>query len=194
MDVAFFASAAAWREWLAAHHDAATELQVGFYKRDAGRPSITYQEALDEALCYGWIDGVRKGLDEASYTIRFTPRKPRSNWSAVNIRRVEELSRLGLMQPPGIQAYEARDAERSRMYSYEQERHTLTEAFQQQFRASGVAWDFFQAQPPSYRKVASYWVMSAKQEATRLRRLATLIEDSAEGRRLAILTRWQKRR
>jgi len=137
---------------------------------------------------------VRKGLDEASYTIRFTPRKPRSNWSAVNIRRVEELLRLGRMQPPGIQAYEARDAERSRIYSYEQERHTLTEAFQQQFRANGAAWSFFQAQPPSYRKVASYWVMSAKQEATRLRQLAMLIADSAEGRRLAILTRWQTRR
>jgi uncharacterized protein YdeI (YjbR/CyaY-like superfamily) len=189
----FFASAAAWREWLAAHHETATELQVGFYKRDTGRASITYQEALDEALCYGWIDGVRKGLDSASYTIRFTPRKPRSNWSAVKIRRAEELSRLGLMRSPGIKAYEARDAERSRIYSYEQERHTLTEALQQQFRANGAAWDFFKAQPPSYRKVASYWVMSAKQEATRLRRLATLIEDSAEGRRLAILTRWPKR-
>ena len=194
MDAVFFTAAVAWREWLAAHHDTAAELQVGFYKRDAGRPSITYQEALDEALCYGWIDGVRKGLDEASYTIRFTPRKPRGNWSAVNIRRVEELLRLGRMQPPGIQAYEARDPERSRIYSYEQERHTLTEAFQQQFRANGVAWSFFQAQPPSYRKVASYWVMSAKQEATRLRRLAALIADSAEGRRLAMLTRWQKRR
>lgn len=194
MGAVFFTAAAAWREWLAAHHVTAAELQVGFYKRDAGRPSITYQEALDEALCYGWIDGVRKGLDEASYTIRFTPRKPRSNWSAVNIRRVEELLRLGRMQPPGIQAYEARDAERSRIYSYEQEQHALTEAFQQQFRANGAAWSFFQAQPPSYRKVASYWVMSAKQEATRLRRLAALIADSAEGRRLTILTRWQKRR
>jgi uncharacterized protein YdeI (YjbR/CyaY-like superfamily) len=194
MDAVFFTSAAAWSEWLAAHHDTAVELQVGFYKRDAGRQSITSQEALDEALCYGWIDGVRKGLDEASYTIRFTPRKPRSNWSAVNIRRVEELLRLGWMQPPGIQAYEARAAERSRIYSYEQERHTLTEAFQQQFRANGAAWSFFQAQPPSYRKVASYCVMSAKEEATRLRRLAALIADSAEGRRLASLTRWQKRR
>ena len=127
MDAVFFASAVAWSEWLAAHHDTAAELQVGFYKRDAGRQSITYQEALDEA----------------SYTIRFTPRKPRSNWSAVNIRRVEELLRRGRMQPPGIQAYEARDAERSHIYSYEQERHTLTEAFQQQFRANGAAWSFF---------------------------------------------------
>ncbi len=106
MEAVFFTAAAAWREWLAAHHDTAAELQVGFYKRGAGQPSITYQEALDEALCYGWIDGVRKGPDEASYTIRFTPRKPRSNWSAVNIRRVEELLRLGRMQPPGIHMYE----------------------------------------------------------------------------------------
>lgn len=181
----FFATPAEFRAWLAEHHASATELVVGFYKKGSGRPSITWPESVDQALCYGWIDGIRRGLDADSYTIRFTPRKPRSTWSAVNIKRAKELIDEGLMQPAGRAAFEARADDRSAIYSYEQ-RHgaVLAPGHEQRFRANPTAWAFFQAQPPSYRKVAVYWVTSAKREETRLRRLDTLIAHSAAGRRL----------
>jgi len=190
MDVTFFNSPATFRAWLEEHHETARELWVGFYKKSSGRPSITWPESVDEALCFGWIDGIRKSIDEISYTIRFTPRKPRSNWSAVNVARVAELTRLGRMRPAGYQAFEARAEEKTGIYTYEQRKTAeLDEAYEQQFRANQPAWDFFQAQPAGYRHTAVWWVISAKKEATRLQRLATQIEDSAQRRTIAQLTR-----
>jgi uncharacterized protein YdeI (YjbR/CyaY-like superfamily) len=188
MDVTFFGSPADFRRWLVLHHKNASALQVGFYKRGSGKPSITYQEALDEALCFGWIDGVRRGLDEDSYTIRFTPRRPNSFWSLVNIRRATELAALGLMQPPGLRAFEERDQDRTERYSYERASHSLDPEYERTFQANQPAWTFFQSQAPSYRRAASWWVMSAKRPETRQRRLATLIDASAQGRRADALT------
>jgi uncharacterized protein YdeI (YjbR/CyaY-like superfamily) len=186
----FFATPADFRAWLEAHHATHQELLVGFYKVGSGRPSITWSESVDEALCFGWIDGVRRSLDATSYTIRFTPRKPRSTWSAVNIKRVQELTELGRMHPAGLARFAERTDDNSAIYAYEQ-RHgaSLEAAEEQEFRANEAAWDFFQAQPPSYRKTALWWVVSAKQEATRRRRLTMLIEDSAQGRTIRPLTR-----
>jgi uncharacterized protein YdeI (YjbR/CyaY-like superfamily) len=191
----FFPTAADWRAWLERNHAETQELWVGFYKRLTGRPSITWPESVDEALCFGWIDGVRKSIDESSYVIRFTPRRSRSNWSAVNIKRAQELIATGRMQPAGLRAFEQRQDERSAVYAYEQ-RHSarLDEADEQQLRSNAAAWRFFQAQPPSYQKAAAWWIISAKQEATRRRRLATLIEDSANGRTVGPLTRPKKAR
>lgn len=190
MEPVFFATPSEFRAWFEAHHDTAQEVLVGFYKRDSGRPSITWPESVDEALCFGWIDGVRRSLDEISYCIRFTPRKPRSIWSDVNIKRAQELINLGRMQPAGLKAFEQRAEARSRIYAYEQRNIAqLGEAAEQQFRANTAAWDFFQGQPPSYRRTAIWWVISARQEATRVKRLATLIEDPAHGRTIRPLTR-----
>lgn len=193
MKPTFFATPSEFRAWFEAYHETRQEIVVGFYKKDSGRPSITWPESVDEALCFGWIDGVRRSLDEMSYCIRFTPRKPRSIWSAVNIKRVEELISLGRVRPAGLKAFEQRAEARSRVYAYEQRQAAqLDEAAEQQFRANTAAWDFFQAQPPSYRRTAIWRVISAKQEATRLKRLATLIEDSAQGRTIRPLTRSTK--
>jgi uncharacterized protein YdeI (YjbR/CyaY-like superfamily) len=192
-DPTFFPSAAEWRAWLEQNHGQTQELWVGFYKRGSGKPSITWPESVDEALCFGWIDGVRKGIDESSYVIRFTPRRSRSIWSAVNIKRAKELIASGRMQPAGLRAFEERRDERSAVYSYEQ-RHgaALDGSYEQQLRANEAAWRFFQAQPPSYQRAAVWWIVSAKQEKTRLKRLATLIEDSANGRTVGPLTRPKK--
>jgi uncharacterized protein YdeI (YjbR/CyaY-like superfamily) len=186
----FFATPSEFRTWLEEHHETIQELWVGFYKKGSGRPSITWPESVDEALCFGWIDGLRKGIDEISYTIRFTPRKPRSNWSAVNIKRVAELTDLRRMRPAGLKAFEARAEEKSGIYAYEQ-RHAaeLDAAEEQQFRANKPAWDFFQSQAASYRKTAIWWIISAKKAETRHKRLATLIEDSEHGRTIRPLTR-----
>jgi len=178
----FFATPADFRTWLEKNHATETEVAVGFHKRDSGKPSITWPESVDVALCYGWIDGVRHSIDAVSYRIRFTPRKTTSTWSAVNVRRVAELSRLGLMQPVGIKAFEARKGDKTGIYAYEQRRNAkLTPQFTKQFRVNKKAWDFFRSQPPWYQRTASYWVISAKQEATRQKRLAELIRDSAAG-------------
>jgi uncharacterized protein YdeI (YjbR/CyaY-like superfamily) len=186
----FFATPDEFRAWLEANHDTARELLVGFRKVGTGQPSITWPQSVDEALCFGWIDGVRRRIDDASYSIRFTPRKKRSIWSAVNIARVEELTQLGRMRPVGLAAFEARADERSAIYSHEQrENAALSEADEREFRANEAAWAFFQKQPPSYRKAAAWWVVSAKKEGTRRRRLLTLIADSAEGRTIKELTR-----
>lgn len=183
MTPTFFPTPADFRAWLEEHHETATELWVGFFKKDTGKPSVTWPESVDEALCFGWIDGVRKRLDEESYVIRFTPRRPKSNWSAVNVRRVEELTRLGRMRPAGEKAFAARSEERTGVYSFEKrEAARLDDAGEKAFRANKKAWELFQAQAPWYRKVTVHWVMSAKKEETRQRRLATLIADSAEGR------------
>jgi uncharacterized protein YdeI (YjbR/CyaY-like superfamily) len=186
----FFPTPADFRAWLAAHHVQATEVLVGFYKKGTGRPSITWPESVDEALCYGWIDGVRRSRDADSYTIRFTPRQPRSTWSAVNIARVTELTAQGRMQPAGLAAFARRQDDNSAIYAYEQRQQaTLAPEEEQQFQANAPAWAFFQAQPPSYRKTALWWVVSAKQATTRRKRLAQLITDSEQGRTIAPLTR-----
>jgi uncharacterized protein YdeI (YjbR/CyaY-like superfamily) len=185
----FFAKLADFRAWLEKNHERESELLVGFYKKATGRPSITWPEAVDEALCFGWIDGIRRSLGDESYTIRFTPRKPRSTWSAVNIERAKELVAEGRMRPAGLAAFEARSDDRSAIYAYEQ-RHAakLTAEEEREFRTNEGAWAFFEAQPPSYRTTAIWWIVSAKREETRVRRLRTLIDDSANGRRLRQLT------
>jgi uncharacterized protein YdeI (YjbR/CyaY-like superfamily) len=179
----FFPSLAAWHAWLEEHHEKHEELWVGFHKVGTGKPSITWPEAVDGALCFGWIDGVRKSLDQSSYVIRFTPRRPRSTWSAVNIRRVAEFSTLGLIRPAGLQAFERRTGNRSEIYAYEQRKGAkLSLAHQRQFRANKKAWKFFQAQPPWYRRTASWRVISAEKEETRRKRLAQLVDDSEHER------------
>jgi uncharacterized protein YdeI (YjbR/CyaY-like superfamily) len=186
----FFATAGELREWLERNHATATELFVGFYKRGSGKPSITWQELVDEELCFGWIDGVRQGIDDVRYSNRITPRKPRSTWSAINIARAKELIRLGRMHPVGLKAFERRTDERSAIYSYEQRKTArLDPNAERSFRANKKAWTFFQAQAPSYRRAAIWWVISAKREETRQRRLGTLIADSERGRTLGSLSR-----
>lgn len=180
----FFPTAAAFRKWLAANHAKSKELSVGFYKKNSGKPSITWPESVDEALCFGWIDGVRNSIDEESYKIRFTPRKPSSVWSAVNIRNVERLIKEKKMQPAGLKAFEARKENRSGIYAYEQRSPELVEPYAGIFKRNKAAWKFYQAQPPYYRKTLNWYVLSAKQEATRLKRLDRLIEESAKGKRL----------
>jgi uncharacterized protein YdeI (YjbR/CyaY-like superfamily) len=185
----FFASPEKLRAWLAEHHDTADELLVGFHKKATGKPSITWKESVDEALCFGWIDGVRRTIDADRYTIRFTLRRTRSIWSQVNIARAKELIADGRMQPAGLRAFEGRDEERTRQYSFEQDKANFTRAQEREFRANKEAWVFFESQPPSYRKPATWWVISAKKEDTKARRLATLIDDSAHGLRIKHLTR-----
>ncbi len=181
----FFAKPDHLRVWLEEFHLEAEELWVGFYKKNSGKPSITWPEAVDALLCFGWIDGIRKSLDEISYTIRVTPRKKKSTWSAINIRRAAELSKMGLMKPAGSKAFEARTEDNSAIYSYEQrKRAKLPSALEQRFRANKKAWDFFRAQPAVYRRISIFRVVSAKREETRVKRLETLIRDSARGRRL----------
>jgi len=184
MEAIYFASPDEFRAWLDANYLAERELLVGFYKKGTGKPSMSWPESVDQALCYGWIDGVRRRVDDERYTIRFTPRKAGSTWSAVNIARAGELIELDLMQPAGLAAFDARREDRSRTYSYEQAEAALSDEFGATFRANPAAWDFFQSQAPSYRRIATYWVVSAKREETRRKRLATLIEDSAAGRRI----------
>jgi len=187
MKPTFFATPEKFRAWLEANHATARELLAGFHKVGSGRPSITWREAVDTALCFGWIDSIRRSLDGTSYTNRFTPRRKGSTWSAVNIKRVEELREAGLMHPSGIAAFEAREAAKSGIYSYERPPEALDHEAEATFRANQAAWGWFESQPPSYRRSAIAWVVDAKRSETRARRLATLIEDSAAGRRLGPL-------
>lgn len=188
--IIFFTGALEWRNWLDEHHRKEAILWVGFYKKNSSKRSMTWPESVDEALCYGWIDGIRKSIDENSYKIRFTPRKAGSVWSSVNISRMEELEKLGLIKNAGREAYQKRKEAQSEIYAYEQTGDlSLEETDEQQFRANAAAWQFFSKQAPSYRKTAIWWVISAKREDTRKRRLLTLIEDAAQGRRLGHLTR-----
>lgn len=180
----FFKTAADFRRWLETHHDRASEIWVGFCRKSSGRPSISYPEAVDEALCFGWIDGIRKKVDEQRYMNRFTPRRARSIWSAINLARIEALRAEGRLAPSGLAAFEARDPRRSGRYSFENRPTTLGRAAERAFKADPVAWSFFNAQPPSYRRVATWWVVSAVKEETRQRRLAALIECSRNGRRI----------
>jgi len=189
MQPTFFATPAEFRRWLKQHHRTATELWVGFHRTGTGRPSLTWPESVDEALCFGWIDGIRKSLDAGSYVIRFTPRRKGSIWSTVNTRKAQALIRDGRMQPAGLAAWEARSPERSGVYSFEREAASFTPAETKQFKANKPAWKFWEAQPPGYRKTATHLVVSAKRVETRAKRLATLIEDSAAGQRIAQLRR-----
>src|ERR1700686_2016402 len=180
----FFKTPSAFRNWLAANHAKSKELWVGFYKKNSGKPSIDWSESVDEALCFGWIDGIRKRVDEESYMIRFTPRKPSSVWSAVNIANATKLIKQKRMQPAGLRAFAARKENRSGIYSYEQRSAELVEPYQAMFKRNKVAWKFFQSQPAWYRKQMNWRVISAKREETRIDRVDKLIEASAQGRRL----------
>ena len=178
----FFATPAKFRAWLEKNHACADELLVGFYKKGTGKPSITWPESVDEALCFGWIDGVRRSVDDESYTIRFTPRRARSIWSAVNVKKAKELIALGKMKPAGMKAFEARGDDRTAIYSYEQRKASeLTPDQEKHFRANAAAWSYFEAQRPSYRRTAIYWVVSAKKPETRQKRFELLVQCSAEG-------------
>ena len=183
----FFSSPEKFREWLERNHDSTSELLLGFYKKSSGKKSLTYAEALDEALCYGWIDGVRKNLDETSYTIRFTPRKARSIWSLVNVRHVERLTKEGRMRPAGIEAYERRDPKRTGIYAFENRPREFSPEFEKAFRKNKTAWSFFEKQPPGYKRVIVFWVMEAKKAETRLKRFNQLVDLCEQGLRLGLL-------
>jgi uncharacterized protein YdeI (YjbR/CyaY-like superfamily) len=184
----FFKTPLEFRNWLEEHHASARELVVGFLKKHTGRPSVTWPETIDQALCFGWIDGIRKRIDEDSYSVRFTPRRAGSIWSEVNTNRVEQLKKLGLMQPAGLRAFAVRDAEKTKQSSLERKNSELAPEYLERFQEDPQAWQFFQAQPPSYRKAVCAWVMSAKQPATRDRRLATLIAECQERCRISLLS------
>jgi uncharacterized protein YdeI (YjbR/CyaY-like superfamily) len=183
-----FATAREFRRWLEENHAARGELTLRLYKTAAKREGITYAEALDEALCFGWIDGVRRSLDAGSYSIRFTPRKANSIWSRINVGHVERLKAAGKMSESGLRAFELRQERRTGTYAFEQKRPGLTARHKKVFQANAKAWKFFAAQAPWYQRTAGYWVSSAKQEQTQQRRLAQLMKDSGQGRRLAHLT------
>jgi uncharacterized protein YdeI (YjbR/CyaY-like superfamily) len=189
-----FRSAAAFRAWLEKHHATASALELRLFKVHAAHRGLTYAQALDEALCFGWIDGVVHRLDEDSFRQRYTPRKPRSTWSRRNIEHVERLTKAGRMTPAGLAAFRARDAARTGLYSFEQERPELTAAHLRAFRANPAAWTFYQRQAPGYRRMTAHWVASAKKEDTRARRLAVLIDSSARGRRIPPLEALSPRR
>lgn len=184
MTARYFRTAADFRRWLTAHHATERELLVGFYKKAAEKPGIRYKEAVDEALCFGWIDGIKRRVDEQRYTHRFTPRKAHSTWSSINTNRVGALIALGRMAKPGLEAFGRRDPEKTERYSFERQRSRFSRALERAFRCDAIAWSFFSAQPPGYRRLMTFWVMSAKQPETRERRLATLVKRSAEGKRI----------
>jgi uncharacterized protein YdeI (YjbR/CyaY-like superfamily) len=181
----FFRTPTAFRKWLEINRAGAPALLVGFYRVGSGKGGLTYQEALDEALCFGWIDGVRKRYDADSYAIRFAPRTQDSIWSVINTRRMEELIEKGRPHESGLRAFEKRDKKKSKLYSYEvRSSYHFSASYEKQFRSQRAAWEFYQAQAPWYRRVTCHWVMSAKREETRLRRLSMLMEDSSHQRRI----------
>lgn len=184
MEPQFFDKHSKLRKWLAKNHQTKTELLVGFYKIGSGKPSMSWPESVDEALCFGWIDGVRKSIDDKSYSIRFTPRKSTSIWSAINIKKMDELIKKDLMQPAGLVAFQHRKEEKSRVYIHENEARKLSEDFEKKFKTNKKAWDFFSTQAPSYQKLIIGWIISAKQEATQLSRLKKAITESENLTRL----------
>lgn len=185
MTPVFFADQIEFRKWLEENHKTETELLVGYYKVSTGRPSMTWSQSVDQALCFGWIDGIRRSIDAESYCIRFTPRKPTSIWSNINIKKVEELTQKGLMTEAGLEAYSKRKDSKSGIYSFENDPTLLPDGYDQILKANPGAWDFFSNQAPSYRKAVLRWIMSAKQEETRLSRLNKLIQASEEQKRMA---------
>jgi uncharacterized protein YdeI (YjbR/CyaY-like superfamily) len=180
----FFATPSEFRNWLIKHHNKASELLVGFYKVDSGIPSMTWSQSVDQALCFGWIDGVRRSIDETSYCIRFTPRRPTSIWSDVNIKKIAELTNAGLMTPQGEKAFALRKDHKSRIYSHEKEASELRADLEKQFKKNKNAWKYFVAQAPSYKKVMIHWIMGAKQEKTRQTRLEKTITASEQQKRV----------
>lgn len=188
----FFSTPEDFREWLEENHEKETELQVGFYKKATGIPSITWPESVDQALCFGWIDGIRRRLDEETYQIRFTPRKPNSHWSYVNIKKIKELKKNSLLMPAGLEAYAKRKPENTGKASFEQKNVKLSSEYETRLKANNQAWSFFSEKlAPSYRKQSIWWVMSAKREETREKRLSTLIACSAQGDKIPPL-KWAK--
>ena len=180
----FFPTQEKFREWLEKHHKKETELLVGFYKVNSQKPSMSWSESVDQALCFGWIDGVRKSIDKDSYTIRFTPRKTSSIWSAINIQKMEDLTKAGLMKDAGLKAFSFRTENKSKIYSHEKEPVPLLEDYENQFKNNKTAWEFFEKQAPSYKKVMIHWIMSAKQEKTRQSRLEKTIKESEHQKRV----------
>ena len=189
MTAIYFSSAAAFGEWLAAHHASASEVLVGFWKMGTGKPTLTWSESVDEALCFGWIDGVRRSVDAERYTIRFTPRKRGSNWSAVNVKKVAALTDAGRMRPAGLAAWDARDERKVAIYAYERATAVLSADEVKAFKAQRAAWRWFETQPAGYKRLVMHWVTSAKRPETRAKRFATLVADAAQGRRIAQLRR-----
>ena len=192
MNSKFFSTAEKLRDWFLKNHDKKDELLIGFYKVNSGKKSITYQDAIDEALAFGWIDGIRRGIDDISYNTRFTPRRKNSIWSQINIRRIEHLEKLGKMHASGLAAFNNRNPERTNLYSFEQKNHQLRPDYEKKFKSHKAAWKFFESRPPSYRKPAIHWVMSAKLETTRLKRLEQLIHFSKEKTNIPQLRRSPK--
>lgn len=188
MKIIFFKSAKECRRWLERNHDKASELWFGFYKKSSGKQGITYREALDEALCFGWIDGLKKSVDEDGYTYRFSPRRPKSVWSVINIKRAEELRNLGRMEAPGLKAFAERDPKRSGIYSFENRPKKLSPDLEKKFKRNKEAWEFFVKTPPGYQRLANFFVMSAKREETRLNRLDRLIAASEKKLRIGPVT------
>ena len=188
----FFPSAADFHAWLEEHHDNTNVLWVGFFKKESGKPSITYPESVDEALCFGWIDGLRQKIDDESYRVRFSPRKPESTWSTVNIKRVEELTALGRMLPPGLAAFEVRKEKAFGEFTYDNRSPDMPEPYAGILKQNTAAWEYYQAQPPSYRKVVNWYVVAAKKEETRLKRLSELIECCAAGRMIPAMEKLKK--
>jgi uncharacterized protein YdeI (YjbR/CyaY-like superfamily) len=184
LKLTFFRTSEDFRKWLEKNHATATELWVGFYKKSSGKPSITWSESVDEALCFGWIDGIRKRVDETSYQIRFTPRRRGSIWSAINIKRARELKKQKRIRAAGLKAFAARSETKSGVYSYEQRPTELPVGCARFLKRNKAAWDFFQTQPPSYRKMITWWIVSAKKEETRSKRIVKLIAASAKRKRL----------
>ena len=187
MKLTYFPTQLDFRNWLEKNYDKETELLVGFYKVGCGKPSLTWPQSVDQALCFGWIDGIRKSVDAESYCIRFTPRKPGSTWSAINIRKVEEMNKLGLMLPSVLATFEKRNEQKSAIYSYENRPEKLPSEYELAFKTHPEAWEFFQSQPKYYQRTAIYWVMSAKQELTRQKRLNELISDSENRLKIKLL-------
>jgi len=180
----YFKAPAELRRWLTVHHATERELLVGFYKKASGKAGMSYKDAVDEALCFGWIDGVKNRVDEIRYTHRFTPRTSSSTWSLINTRRVGELIALEQMAAPGLEAFRRRDPKKTGIYSFENRPSTFDPALERAFTANAPAWTFFRAQPNGYQRILTFWVMSAKQQETRQRRLAALVKSSAEGKRM----------
>ena len=184
MTTTFFATQSDFRKWMTKNHQKEKELLVGFYKVNTGKPSMTWSQSVDEALCFGWIDGVRKSIDKDSYSIRFTPRKPTSIWSAINIAKMDTLVKQGLVKPAGLASFKLRREERSGIYSHEREPAQLSAEYKKQFQANRKAWEFFTTQAPSYQKVMTHWIMTAKQKETQLRRLEKTISESEKLKRV----------
>lgn len=189
----FFSSADEFGQWLFENHQNLTEQWIGFYKVKSGKPSMNWSESVDQALCYGWIDGLRKSIDDDSYKIRFTPRKPKSHWSAVNLDKMKVLLAENLVSPAGVAIYEQRDKKNAKKASFEQKEVKLPKEYSKELRANDLAWAFFNELPPSIKKPSIWWVISAKQETTRKRRLKILIESSENGERIPML-RWSKKK